>query len=53
MQVSYAQEEPQQDPEAKNPQQPTDDIAKTDAKNHAQLLHLPLEQAKYHSLLPR
>ncbi|MDI5791695.1 phage major capsid protein [Bacillus licheniformis] len=28
MQVSYAQEEPQQDPEAKNPQQPTDDIAK-------------------------
>ncbi|MBS2764376.1 phage major capsid protein, partial [Bacillus licheniformis] len=46
MQVSYAQEEPQQDPEAKNPQQPTDDIAKTDAKNHVQLFASALRTGK-------
>lgn len=46
MQVSYAQEEPQHDPEAKNPQQPTDDIAKTDAKNHVQLFASALRTGK-------
>ncbi|MEK5097041.1 phage major capsid protein [Bacillus sp. FSL W8-0848] len=46
MQVSYAQEEPQQDPEAKNSQQPTDDIAKTDAKNHVQLFASALKTGK-------
>lgn len=38
MQVSYAQEEPQHDPETKIPQQATDDIAETEVKNHVQLL---------------
>lgn len=46
MQVSYAQEEPREDPEAKNPQQPTDDIAKTDAKNHVQLFASALRTGK-------
>lgn len=46
MQVSYAQEEPQQDPEAKNPQQPTDDIAKTEVKNHVQLFASALRTGK-------
>nr|MDH3155818.1 phage major capsid protein [Bacillus licheniformis] len=35
-----------QDPEAKNPQQPTDDIAKTDAKNHVQLFASALRTGK-------
>ncbi|MEC0477317.1 phage major capsid protein [Bacillus licheniformis] len=46
MQVSYAQEEPQQDPEAKNPQQPTDDIAKTEVKNHVKLFASALRTGK-------
>ncbi|ARC69654.1 phage major capsid protein [Bacillus licheniformis] len=46
MQVSYAQEEPQHDPETKNPQQPTDDIAKTEVKNHVQLFASALRTGK-------
>jgi len=46
MQVSYEQEEPQHDPETKNPQQPTDDIAKTEVKNHVQLFASALKTGK-------
>ncbi|MEK5100377.1 phage major capsid protein [Bacillus sp. FSL W8-0848] len=46
MQVSYAQEEPQHDPETKTPQQPTDDIAKTEVKNHVQLFAHALRTGK-------
>ncbi|MCY8346637.1 phage major capsid protein [Bacillus haynesii] len=46
MQVSYAQEEPQHDPETKTPQQATDDIAETEVKNHVQLFAHALRTGK-------
>ncbi|APT48156.1 phage major capsid protein [Bacillus safensis] len=46
MQVSYAQEEPQHDPETKTPQQATEDIAETEVKNHVQLFAHALRTGK-------